>query len=246
MESSRLPGKVMLPVLNKPLLLLMIERLGSVKEISDIIIATTLNSSDDVIEEFALKNKISYFRGSENDVLGRVLDAAKKYKTDIIVEITGDNPLADPPLITELIKEFNNNLNKIDIISTDMGYYNHNEEITFPIGLGGKIFKTNLLDSVSKLTKDPIDREHVVNYILKNSKKYNCINYIAKDKYKRPEIRLTVDYEEDFKLIKNIYEKLYKVNKNFSFIELINYLDDNPEVKKINSECKQKQYNYTK
>ena len=244
MSSSRLPGKVLLPVIDKPLLLLMVERLKNTNLISDIIIATTENESDDVIVDLAQKEEIPFYRGSEKDVLGRVLKTAQSFGTNLIVEITGDNPLADPQLVDDLVKCFLKKENDFDIISTDMGYYNKNESITFPIGLGGKVFKTELLKEISLKTNHATDREHVVNYILKNTEIYKCHNFIAKGLYKRPEIRLTMDYEEDYKLIKKIYESLYKKNNKFSFSEVIKFLDTNPELKSINSHCKQKVYKY--
>lgn len=244
MNSTRLPGKVLLPIMDKPLLLLMVERLKRINFISDIIIATTENRSDDVICNLAKKEKISFYRGSEDDVLGRVLNAAKFYGTEIIVEITSDNPLAEPKLVEEILSFFLDKKNNFDIISTDMGYYNQNSLITFPLGLGVKVFKTELLEEVSSKTNHPIDREHVVNYILKNTDYYKCHNFLAKGFYKRPEIRLTMDYEEDYQLIKIIYESLYRKDTNFSFSEIIKFLDSNPELKYINSECKQNVHDY--
>ena len=244
MSSSRLPGKVLLPVMGKPLLLLMVERLKRTDFISDIIIATTDNKSDETIIDLAIKENIPFYRGSEKDVLGRVLKTAQTFGTDLIVEITGDNPLADPMLVNDLVKYFIKEDSNFDIISTDMGYYNKDALITFPLGLGVKVFSTKLLEEVNLKTKHPTDREHVVNYILKNTEIYKCHNYIAKDLYRRPEIRLTMDYEEDFQLIKKIYESLYKNNKKFSFSDVIQFLDSNPELKFMNAHCKQKVYKY--
>ena len=244
MSSSRLPGKVLLPVMDKPLLLLMVERLKNVDFVSDIIIATTENQSDDVIVDLAQKEGIPFYRGSDKDVLGRVLKTAQSFSTNLIIEITGDNPLADPKLVNDLVDCFLKKENDFDIISTDMGYYNKDKLITFPLGLGGKVFETELLKEVSLKTNHPTDREHVVNYILKNTEIYKCHNFIAKGLYKRPEIRLTMDYEEDYQLIKKIYEYLYKENNNFSFSEVIKFLDANPKLKSINSHCKQKVYKY--
>ena len=165
MSSSRLPGKVLLKVKKKPLLKLMIERLQFVKLAKTVIVATTLNKKDDVIVNFCKKNKIKYFRGSENDVLLRVLQASKKFKVYLIVEITSDCPLIDPNIVDQTIAVYLINKKKVDYVTNALKY-------SYPNGMDVQVFKTNLLNKVSKLTNNKYDRENVTSYIYKNPNRF--------------------------------------------------------------------------
>jgi spore coat polysaccharide biosynthesis protein SpsF len=242
--SERLPGKVTMKILNRTVLDLMIERLKKINNINDIIIATTVNKNDDVIEEIAIKNNVKFFRGSELDVLGRVTAAVKKFKTEIVVQITGDSPLIDKGISEEMITFFINNYEKYDFVSNDAGFYNKKYSQEYPAGLTLKVFKSSLLKKIEKTTKNPVDREHVVNYILKNPDQFKIFSYKATRQFYRTDLRLTLDYLEDFNLIKSIFENLYPKNKDFQLADILNFLDNNPEIKKLNYGRHQKEYNY--
>ena len=246
LSSKRLPHKVMLKAIGRPLLDLMIERLKKINFVDNIIIATTTNKEDDEIVNLAQNNGVIFFRGSENDVLGRVACAAKENKSDVIVQITGDNPLVDKKITEDLIKFYIANQDKYDFASNDCGCVNSRFKKTFSLGLSTKVFSSSLLFKIEKITNHPIDREHVVNYIIKNYKKYRIYDFKAKDEYFRPDLRFTLDYLEDYKVIKLIYENLYIKNQNFSAINIFNFLDANPNIKKMNSHCVQKEYEYFK
>ena len=132
MTSNRLPGKVMLPVLNRPILHYLVERLKNVPSIDGIVLATTVNKTDDTLIDFAINEGISYFRGSEDDVLLRVVEAADSEDADIVVEITGDCPIIDPQLVEQAILMYK--ANNVDYVSNG---HNDNEEIT-----GKMLFET--------------------------------------------------------------------------------------------------------
>ena len=104
MTSSRLPGKHLMEVLGKPILSYLLDRLKAVESIDSIVIATTRNSTDDVLVEFSKQNKVEIYRGDEDDVMGRVLDAAKHFRADVICEVTGDCPIIDPQLVEQVIQ----------------------------------------------------------------------------------------------------------------------------------------------
>lgn len=152
MTSTRLPGKVLMKVGKISFLEILLKRLQRVKKIDDIIIATTTNTFDDPIIELAKVLNIGYFRGLEEDVLSRVLSATKEYKTDIIVEITGDCPLIDPEIVSQVIDLY---------LINDCDYVCNIEPVTFPIGMDVQVFSTELLDIYDKEGKTPEDREHV-------------------------------------------------------------------------------------
>ena len=152
MGSSRLPGKSIRKILDKPMLELMIERVKECKEVDDIVVATSSNKKDNVIAELASKLDVNYFRGSENDVLDRVLNAAKMIKADVIVELWGDCPLIDPEILDDLVTFYKKN--NLDCIGTSLP----NFKKEFPLGISALIFSTKILDDVSKITKNPEDQ----------------------------------------------------------------------------------------
>lgn len=229
MASTRLPGKVMKNILGKPVLELLVERLKMVELISDIVIATTINKSDDIIEGFCKKIDVKCFRGSEEDVLKRVLGAAKSVDADLIVEITGDCPLIDPDIVRECIKLF---------LKGDYDYVSNGcLEKTFPDGLAVQVFPVKVLEEVNELTKDPVDHEHVSLYVYKHSEKYKLKNYKAKGELCWPELAITLDTPEDYKLIKKIYEELYPMNNRFTAYDVVRFLKSNPELIAVDSDA---------
>jgi len=243
-NSKRLPGKVLKKVCNKTLLELMIERLKRIKNANNIIIATTKLKIDDKIVAVAKKLNVKFFRGSEEDVLGRVSAAAKRFETDIIVEITGDTPLIDPKISDSIIQFFLKESKKFDYVSNDLGIHNKKYKMLSPIGLSTKVFSTKLLRRISKTTSNPLDREHVANYIVKNPKKFRLYNYKINKKISRPDLRFTLDYKEDFLVIKKIFQNLYYKNSSFDTYDIINFLDKNHKIKNLNKNCIQLTYNY--
>ncbi len=228
MSSSRLPGKSIKKILDKPMLELMIERVKDCKEVDDIIIATSSNKTDDVIAELASRLNVNYFRGDENDVLDRVLNAAKMIKADVIVELWGDCPLIDPKVLDDLVIFYKKN--NIDCAGTVLP----NFKKEFPFGISALIFSTKILNDVSKITKNPEDRENVSNYIYENPDKYTIASLPCPPELKFPDLRLVVDEESDFELIKTIFEKLYPENPHFRTSDIIEFLNDNPTLKNLN------------
>ena len=231
MKSSRLPGKVLKKICNKPVLLHIVERLKKSKHINDIVIATSLSKDDDVIEKFALKNNISYYRGSEEDVLKRLLGAHEYMKTDIVVEITGDSPLIDWEVVDKTIEMYLNN--NVDYVSNTL-------KRSHPIGVRSQVFGINILKECENLAYLEKDREHVTTFICKNdNNKYKLLNYSAPKHLDYPRMRLTLDYQEDYDLINKIYEHFYPEDK-FCLFDVIKFLNSNPDISSINKNCKQR------
>jgi spore coat polysaccharide biosynthesis protein SpsF len=225
MTSSRLPGKVMLKVLNKPILSYLVERLKTIKCIDEIILATTTNKTDDVLEIFAKEYNISCFRGSENNVLDRVINAGKKANADIIVEITGDCPIIDPSIVDQTIKIFINN---------NVHYVSNNHIRSYPDGMDVQVFKLQTLINSSKLTNDELDQEHVTLFIRNHPELFSKINLIAPFDLHWPELGITLDEESDFELLKKIIENFENKNKNFSCHDIIEFLISNPSLLELN------------
>ena len=231
MRSSRLPGKVLKPILGKPMLGLMIERVKRAKTIDGIVVATTVNPDDDPIVEMAEKFNVGYFRGSEEDVLARVLGAARHFEADVIVETTGDCPLIDPAIVDKVVSDYR--MGGADFVSNNLVY-------STPRGMDVRVFSTEKLAEIDMRTKDPADREHVSLYFWEHPEKYNLRNVVTDLPPEVANLRLTVDTLEDFQLIQSVFEALYVKEKIFPFADIINLFERIPELAQINQDIKQK------
>jgi len=225
MGSSRLPGKVTLKINNIPTIILLIDRLKQVKSIDKIIVATTIDKNNNSLCGLLKKNKIDFFRGSEKNVLGRVLKAAQKFKVKNIVEITGDCPLIDPQIVSQVISIHQNN--KFDFVS-------NSSVRTYPDGMDVDVFSTNNLKKSLRLTKNRYDLEHVTLFMKRKKKLFKQCNVMATQNLHLPELGLTLDEPKDFDIIKLIFKKLWKNRKNFTCNDVINFLNLNPKIKKLN------------
>lgn len=232
-SSTRLPGKILKKINNKVVLDYVIERLKLCNRINEIILATTTDKKDDVLEEYAISRGLCYFRGSEEDVLSRYYLAAKKYQADIIIRITSDCPLIDPEIVDEIIKKH---------IENKADYTANTIKRTYPRGLDTEVFNFNILEDAYKHADERYYREHVTIYIREHPEKFKLQNIEADGKVKRPDIRITVDTEEDFELIKRIL--LHFDDLSFKTVDVIDFLDDNPGLLEINKNVKQKGVKY--
>jgi len=223
MGSKRLPGKVMLPILGKPILWHIVNRLRFCKEIDEICIATSTNPEDHIIEEFAIKEQILLHRGPEDDVLERILGAVEKFQADVIVRITADCPLVDPNLVDTITRIFKNNP-KLEYVSNIINR-------TFPDGLDTELYSTKLLQKLSK--ENERNRMNFVRYIIQNHKKYKTENYSSH--HNLPNLRWTLDYPEDYHFIKKIYQELFTEEKVFGFESILDLLNKRPKLSQINS-----------
>lgn len=214
-NSSRLPGKHLLKVLDKTIIEFMLDRVKNSKYLDDIIVATTTNKIDDELVDILKRNNIKFFRGSENDVLKRVLDAAEYYNVENIVEIPGDCPLIDPFYIDLYIDQFK----KINV-----DYLSSHLSKTFPSGFEVQIFPKKILKDVSLRTNCPNDREHVTLYIYNNPQIYKIYSAKYPFKKKNSNIKLTLDTEKDYRVIVNIIENIYPKNKFFGLNEILKFL----------------------
>lgn len=234
MSSIRLPGKVMKEIIGKPMLELMVERLTRIKQIDDIIIATTTNEDDQVIVDLAQRLGVRWFRGSEEDVLDRVLKAAQNNNADVIVETTGDCPLIDPVEADKVISKFL--AGKYDYVSN---CYPHR---SYPLGMETQVFPVKILEEASQITDHPADRENVSLYIYSHPEKYNCEVIRAPLEWTEPNLRLCVDTIEDFELVSLIFKEFYYRKRDFLLGDILQFLNKNPQYKAINAHVQQRVY----
>jgi spore coat polysaccharide biosynthesis protein SpsF len=231
MKSSRLPGKVLKPILGKPMLEHLVERIGRAEHIDDIVVATTESVSDDPIETLTQDMHIGCFRGSEEDVLDRVLKAAQYYSADVIVEITGDCPLIEPTKIDQMLISYQHM--KYDFMANRL-------DGSYPPGLGLRVFWRKTLERVAHLTQDPVDREHVTLYVWEHPELFSIYHFQNNLNNKYWNIRLTVDNEEDFVFIRAIFNELYPRNPKFDLYDIVDLLERKPELMEINRHVQDK------
>lgn len=231
MTSSRLPGKVLLPIGGIPVLEMMIERLKRSHYLDAICVATTTNSDDDAVEALAKRLGVACFRGSESDVLGRVLGAAQSVGGDIIVEAMADSPFVDPALVDRGIEEF---------FARDVDYAANCIKDTYAVGFEVQVFPTNILADVAARTNDIIDRTHVTYYIYNHPELYRTHNWEAPAELVAPHFRMTLDEASDYKAICTVAEALLPQHPDFTVSDVTRYLQNHPEVVAINNAVRQK------
>lgn len=219
MRSTRLPGKVLKEVCGKPLLELMVERLRRCRKLDDIVIATADHSSCDPIESLAARIGVKCFRGSEEDVLGRVLGAAASAGADVIVEMTGDCPLIDPAVVDTLVEAYH---------AAGVDYCANVLKQTYPGGMDTQVFGYRVLERVAGLTKEPDDREHVSLFIYRHPEIFSLHNVESGLPASMTAWRLVVDTPEDFELIRRIFEALYPARPDFDLAAIRGVLEANP------------------
>lgn len=232
MGSSRLPGKVLMPACGKPVLELLVERISRVQRLDDIVIATTTKENDMPVVELAKKLEVRCFSGSEDDVLSRVLGAARSIRADYIVEITGDCPLLDPEITSQVLDLFL--FNECDSAS-------NSDPPSFPIGMDTAVFSTELLALADKEGKTSEDREHVSWFFRTRPERFHKLHLPAPPSLHWPDLALTLDEEKDYELIRTIFEHFYPENPLFSCHDIISFLRENPKLLEINIDVERKE-----
>lgn len=222
MNSSRLPGKVLLPLAGKPVLYHIYERLLECRLTNEIVIATSKEESDDPIANFCADHNILLFRGGLDDVLDRFYKTAQKYSADAILRITGDCPIIDPIVIDAVITGF---------MSGKFDCYGLGGE--FPDGLDCTVFSFKAIEKAWKNASLPSEREHVGPYIENNPEIFK--NGTLKLFLGLSDERWTLDEIDDYKLLSSIYDELYNNESMFYTKDVLQLLLKKPELRKINS-----------
>lgn len=210
------------------MLAVMIQRLQLSQTLTEICVATTTNEADDPIVALATKLGVRAFRGSEHDVLARVVAAARTSHADVIVETTGDCPLIDSTILDGCVLTY---------FSEDCHYCSNALEPTFPKGLEVQVFSRSVLEEVDRSTTDPADREHVSLYIYEHPEQYRVRSMRAVGTLHKPGWRWTVDTQEDLDLVRSIVDQL---GHTFSALHAVKFLEANRHLLEINQHVEQK------
>ncbi|MCX5713484.1 MAG: glycosyltransferase family protein [Candidatus Omnitrophica bacterium] len=231
MGSQRLPGKVLLPIGNKPVLAWVLSRLSHCRLINKIIVATSVNSIDDSIRKLCLDFNVTCFSGPEEDVLERFYMAAVETKADVIIRITADCPFIDPEIVDGLIATHLKNSNQ----------YTANDTVkSYPRGVDAEVINFGTLEYLMKKAKQQYYREHVTSYIYEHPEEFKTEIVRGKQYYENGFIlRLCVDEMDDLVLLKRIYD-FFSPREDFNLREIVDYLAANPGLIKINENVKQK------
>lgn len=233
MGSSRLPGKVLMDLHGKPVLRRLVDRLRMCRRLDDIVVATSVNASDDVLAEWCAANGVSCFRGSEDDVLERVVAAQQSRDADLVVEITGDCPLTDPEIVDLGIETFL--AHDVDVVS------NCGTVLTWPMGQYVQVFPLRLLAQVNEQIADAAVHEHVSLHFYENPGRYRIINLIAPARWREPRWRMQLDYPEDLRFQNEVYRRLEPVHgEGFGIEPVMALLREHPEIAAINIDCEER------
>jgi glutamate-1-semialdehyde 2,1-aminomutase len=223
--STRLPGKVLKPILGIPMIELLINRLKKSKLLDEIIVATSNEASNIPLVDIARRLGLGIYSGSEIDVLDRYYKAAKEFDADVVVRITGDCPLIDPEIVDLVISKF---------LASHPDYASNTLEPTFPDGLDVEVFSFNALAHAWTEASHSYDREHVTPYI-KNSNSFLRLNINSDEDFSG--FRWTVDEREDFFLVEKIYE-YFSPNIYFGWNDVLELQKIKPELFSINTRFK--------
>lgn len=235
MTSTRLPGKILKPAMGRPLLAYMIERLRRIPSVEDILLCTTVNPSDDVLVDFAQKQGIMCYRGSEENVMSRVLEAAQEYDVETIVETTSDCPFIDPEICEQVIQLYRD---------SRADYCSNIYKRSYPIGMDVQVFKTDILADAYLRTTDPEEREHVSLFIYRHPELYDLQWLEAPEELHDPHLRVTLDTAQDYEMLCKVLEEIYPHNQCFKLSDVLAYLQMHPEVRAMNNDVQHKWVNY--
>lgn len=234
MGSSRLPNKILMPVLGKPMLGWMLERVALCTHVSQIVVATTTHERDDAVERFVLEQGHTVFRGDEEDVLDRYYQAAVAVNADVVIRLTSDCPLLDTSVLSSMISAFHDK--KVDFLSNSEPLPS-----TWPDGMDVSIFSFNALEQAANHAKKPSEREHVTFYFWNHPDIFRCekIEHIPDwSKY-----RVTLDYAEDYELLKRVITHFGAENPaavcKITMDQVVHYLDTNPDTFALNARFSQ-------
>ncbi len=230
-NSSRLPGKVLMPLAGKPLLVRMYERVAACSTADEIVVATTSENADDPIAKLCAEHSIACFRGHPSDLLDRHYQAAKHFSADVVVKIPSDCPLIDSAVIDRVLTFYKAEHGQFDFVS-------NLHPATYPDGNDVEAMHIDTLGIAWHEAKKDYEREHTTPFIWEHPKRFRIGNVAWETglNYSMTH-RFTIDYQEDYDFIKRVYDELWNVsNPTFSMEAILNLLNAKPEIYEINKQ----------
>lgn len=224
MGSTRLPGKVLLPILGRPMLALQIERVKQAKLVDQVILATSGHPSDGPLQQFAQEHGIACVRGAVDDVLDRYYQAAKRAQAEHIVRLTGDCPLSDPALIDEIVRTH---------VRAQNDYTSNVHPPTYPDGFDVEVMTMKALQEAWTNADKASEREHVTSYFRRDLPHLQRGNVTCDTNLSH--LRLTVDEQPDYEVVKTVFERMVSEGSHFSFRDVVHLLNDDPSLVERNA-----------
>lgn len=223
MSSRRLPGKVMAPIMGKPMLARQIERTLRATRVGRLVVATSDQASDDPIAALCEKLDVACFRGSLDDVLGRFVGAVRAYPADHVVRLTADCPLTDWRLIDDCIA-----------LHEQMGadYTSNIIERTYADGLDVEVMKRSAIEAADREAVAQDEREHVTPFLYRHPARFHVVH--MRQGVDEAAMRWTVDNEADLDMTRAVYEALYPINPDFDRHDVLKFLQNNIRVSEMN------------
>ena len=219
MSSTRMPGKVMAPVLGEPMIWRQIERTRRARSLSKVMVATSTAPSDDALAGFLLGRGVSVYRGDLDDVLGRFAGCALAHQPDYVVRLTADCPLIDPQVIDAAVA----------LARTTRAAYSSNcERRTYPDGLDVEVIAAPAIEAAAREASDAYDREHVTPFIRTRPERFPQAHLIQAQDLSA--LRWTVDRPEDFAFVRAVFQRLYPADPGFGMAEVLELLDERPDL----------------
>lgn len=232
MKASRLPGKMLADIDGVSVISLLVRRLRQASRLTDIIVATTDDPADDVLAAAAAAAGIAVFRGSEDDVLHRVVGAQKFMASDIVVEVCGDCPLLDPSIVDTAIEKYL--AGGVDVVTTT-------QPQSYPQGMDVQVFSLSDLIWIEENVRDPAVREHVSLYFYENPGRYRIDCLQAPAHLSRPDLRLQLDYAEDLAVIRAVHKGLSPDHgSSYQLAHILGFLEANSDIAAMNAHCEER------
>ncbi len=224
-SSARLPGKVLQPMDGMPMILRQLERIGRARHVGGIVVATSVDPSDDELSEILVDAGYDVVRGPLNDVLDRFIEVLDAYDAEVIVRLTGDCPLACPSVIDELIHAFHD---------SGADYLSNTMVPSYPDGLDVEVMTREALTTIAAMSIDPAEREHVTLGIYRRPDSFVIENHVDPTGRDNSQLRWTVDSADDFDFVANVYSAL--ADQVFDYVDILEFLEQHPELKRTNED----------
>ncbi len=224
MSSSRLPGKVMMKINGQPMIYWQILRILESKRIDRLIVATSIDPTDDSLVDFLESKSVTVYRGSLQNVLSRFTEISSKFPCNALIRLTGDCPLVMPQLIDSMVEKF---------YAENVDYLSNTLELTFPDGLDVEILDSKVLGRLTAFVLDQKELEHVTSGIYKRPDDFNLLNFLNTSDQSAE--RWTVDYQEDIDFVRAIFHEFLGREKSFTYEDVMGFLNSHPKLRAKNN-----------
>ncbi len=225
MTSSRLPGKVLAPLNGEPMIVRQLQRLDRVKGMTEVVVATSVDSSDDALVDVVTAHGWPVVRGPLDDVLGRFAQVIRDYGPDVVVRLTADCPLVSPSVADLVIERFH---------SGEYDYVSNTLTPSFPDGLDVEVVTAQALTWLAEQTVDPHEREHVTLGVYRRPEVFSLLNVLGSEDLSA--LRWTVDTTADLEFVRTIYERLYSENPEFEIWDVLRLIEQDPSLNRTSAD----------